>query len=88
MLKQDITIGFELIDDDGRKYSAHSSFPVYDASILNELGEQFNTFLKQAGFVRTNDYLLMMDVTEEERARLEHFLMVLRGTQGGGYTYE
>ena len=39
-----------------------------------ELGEYFNTFLKQIGYIRNNDLLFMEDITEEEYDALQSYL--------------
>ena len=42
------------------------------------MGEAFNNFLRQMGFIRHNDYILMQDLTEDELEAVESFLSDLR----------
>ena len=72
-----VTIGFTM-KHAGNKYKAKSTFEVYEGSILDEIGEMFNTFLKQAGYTRENDYILMNDVTLDELQLLEAYLAKIR----------
>lgn len=76
-----VTIGFELVDKNGYRYSARSSFKYFEEPVINELGEMFNTFLKQAGYIRNNDYIFMEDVTEEERDAIADFLSDFRAAK-------
>lgn len=62
-------VGFYLAIRDGGEYSAESKvadYPEVGDSQIVTLGMQFNSFLRQAGYFRKNDYLFMTDVTEEE----------------------
>lgn len=72
-----VTIGFTM-KHAGNKYKAKSTFEVYEGSILDEIGEMFNTFLKQVGYTRENDYILMNDVTLDELQLLEAYLAKIR----------
>ena len=77
------TIGFEYDDHQGGVYSAKSSWRTEENKyLLFDLGEQFNTFLKQIGFVRHNDYLLMEDLTEDEEIYLRGVLKKYRLWKG------
>lgn len=49
-----------------------------DGGELNDMGEAFNNFLRQMGFIRHNDYILMQDLTEDELEAVESFLSDLR----------
>ena len=42
------------------------------------IGEQLNTFLRQIGYIRNRDYMLMEDLTEEEHDALLDYLQDLR----------
>lgn len=75
-LKNHFMIGFSYFDGDSpQKYSADSVIPKSKRDeTLFDIGEQLNTFLKQIGYVRPNDYILMEDVTEEEHRFLQAML--------------
>ena len=77
-----ITIGFSLSTNayDG-KYILKSQIPIYyeaGNTPLEEIFSQFNIFLKQAGYVRPNDYILPDSLTEDEREELECHLLEYR----------
>ena len=75
--RENITIRFELVDTFNNRFMQESDFPVfYDLgdTELGCIGEKFNTFLEQVGYVRTNDYIFMEDVNEEELEALQHYL--------------
>ncbi len=72
-----VTIGFSYNDEQTENYySAESTMDIDPQyfDVIDELGEQFNTFLKQVGYVRNNDYIFMEDVNEDEYAALAQFL--------------
>ena len=76
-----ITIGFNFENEFGDKYSQSSTVEVFvdfGETDLSVIGEQFNCFLKQCGYIRNNDYILMQDVTEDELEALEDYLCELR----------
>lgn len=76
-----MVIGFHLVDEYNNKYSQESSVEVfYDLgeTDLTVIGKQFNTFLKQCGYIRYNDNIFMRDITDEEYEALEDFLDELR----------
>lgn len=77
-----ITIGFSLSTNayDG-KYILKSQIPIYyeaGNTPIEEIFSQFNIFLKQAGYVRPNDYILTDSLTEDEREELEYHLSEYR----------
>lgn len=77
-----ITIGFSLSTNayDG-KYILKSQIPIYyeaGNTPIEEIFSQFNIFLKQAGYVRSNDYILTESLTEDEREELEYHLSEYR----------
>lgn len=77
-----ITIGFSLSTNayDG-KYILKSQIPIYyeaGNTPIEEIFSQFNIFLKQAGYVRPNDYILTESLTEDEREELEYHLSEYR----------
>lgn len=79
-----IRIKFELNDELKNYYSAESAFEVYEDigdSVLDEMGKQFNIFLRQAGYIRPNDYLFMESITDEEYDAIEDFLNEYRSKQ-------
>lgn len=81
-----ITIRFE-IDDLNCHYEAESTMiRDYGADTLADMGEKFNIFLKQAGFIRKNDYIFMEDVTEEEYEAIGDFLHSYRQARANGAT--
>ena len=45
---------------------------------LDEMFKYFNIFLKQCGFIRNNDYILPVDITEEEYDLLYDYLYQIR----------
>ena len=74
-------IRFELIDEFGNEYINDSKVSVcYECGEkeIDVIGEQFNVFLKQCGYVRHNDYIFMEDITEEEYNALAIYLDELR----------
>jgi len=62
----------------GRINTAHTEMDSPSTEMLFDMGEQFNTFLKQIGFIRHNDYLFMADVTEDEELYLRGALEAYR----------
>lgn len=76
-----LTIGFYLVDELDDRFSQESSvemFPNSGETKLDIIGKQFNTFLKQCGYVRCNDNIFMEDITDEEYEALADFLEELR----------
>lgn len=76
-----IKIGFTHTDEFGNEYSASSVVEVFaslDEKELDVMGRQFNVFLKQIGYVRHNDNILMEDLTDEELEALYDYLQELR----------
>ena len=77
MDNQKITVGFRYVNEFNDKFESESEFAIIgDVSPgeLVEIGEKFNTFLKQVGYVRYNDLIFMEDVNEEEYDALQNFL--------------
>ena len=76
-----IRIKFEFTDEYGNNYVSETTTEVYvdmGETPLMVIGEQLNTFLKQCGYIRKNDYMFMKDITEEERDALADYLKELR----------
>ena len=76
-----LTIGFHLVDECGNEFSSESTLEVFHDlgdTDLSVIGEQFNSFLKQCGYVRYNDHILMEDLTDVEHDALVDFLEDLR----------
>lgn len=76
-----LTIGFHLENEFGDKFSHESSLEVFTDlgdTDLSVIGEQFNVFLKQCGYVRRNDNIFMEDITDEEYDALADYLEELR----------
>lgn len=72
-----ITIGFKYINEFKDRFEAESEFDVIEEvgdDELTEIGRQFNTFLRQAGYIRHNDLMFMEDISEEEYDALQDFL--------------
>lgn len=67
-MKNHFMIGFTYLDGDNpQRFSANSVISKSKRDdTLFDIGEQFNTFLKQIGYMRQNDYIFMEDVSEEE----------------------
>ncbi|MBP3673326.1 MAG: hypothetical protein J6J18_05800 [Oscillospiraceae bacterium] len=76
-----LTIGFHLVDECGNEFSSESTLEVFHDlgdTDLSVIGDQFNSFLKQCGYVRYNDHILMEDLTDVEHDALVDFLEDLR----------
>ena len=76
-----IRIKFEFTDEYGNNYVSETTTEVYvdmGETHLMVIGEQLNTFLKQCGYARKNDYMFMKDITEEECDALADYLKELR----------
>ncbi len=61
------------MDTLGNTYDSSSTVEVFfdlGESELDVIGRQLNAFLKQSGYARNNDYILMEDLTEEEQDEL------------------
>lgn len=80
-------IGFRLQNEFGEKFYSSSSMIIHedDFGELTQLGEKFNTFLAQAGYVRDNPYIYMEDLTEEELRAVDDFITNYRN--GATVTY-
>lgn len=81
MAENKITIGFTLEDEFDNKYTQTSSleiFPDLGETEVDVIGEQLNIFLKQCGYVRNNDNILMEDLTDDEYDALLDYLDELR----------
>lgn len=82
MSENEIKIRFELETALGGRYVQESQFEVFTDlgdTEIDCIGEQLNVFLKQAGYIRENDYIFMESVSEEEREALDDYLRSLRG---------
>ena len=76
-----IKIGFTLTDHFGNEYSATSNVEVFESlgeRDLDVIGEQLNTLLRQIGYIRSRDCMLLEDLTEEELEALYDYLQELR----------
>lgn len=80
-----ITIGFKFIDTLGNEYSSSSSIELMEdyLSELDTIGVQFNAFLKQCGYYRRGDYMLMESLTDDEIDALERYLAEIRNDKEG-----
>ena len=81
-MENKIRIRFELTDLNGYNYINESTVEVFSdigETELSVIGEQLNALLKQCGYVRKNDYILMEDINEKEYDTLTDYLHKLRG---------
>ena len=72
-----ITIGFSFVDQFGNIYSNLSTVEVFydlDESELDVIGRQLDAFLKQCGYYRKNDNLLMESLSDDELDAVMSFL--------------
>ena len=75
------TIGFNFENEFGDKFSSTTTVGLHsgqDFADIDLIGRQLNIFLRQCGYYRKNDCILMEDVTEEERETLANCLAELR----------
>lgn len=80
-MSHEINIGFSFKDEFGHVYTQNSSVEVFTELGDNDItviGRQLNCFLKQCGFYRPNDYILMDSITEDEAEILSDYLIDLR----------
>lgn len=80
-MENKLCIGFHLENNFGNNYEMESTVGIYTEfgeTELSVIGEQLNCFLKQCGYVRSNDYIFMADVTEVELEALADYLEELR----------
>lgn len=86
MSEQRMTIEFALTDECGNRFTQSSCaeiFHEYGETELEYIGRQLNTFLRQCGYYREHNYLLMEDITEDECEALTCYLDMLRSAEGG-----
>ena len=79
-----IVIGFHYEDEYGNVFDSSSKVDVFlnlGDTDLSIIGEKLNTFLRQCGYYRKNDYILMEDLTDDEYCELEAYLSRLRKGQ-------
>lgn len=82
MTEPKLTIGFRLVNEFGDEYTMTTKQEVSDVaydSDLEFIGEQLNVFLKQCGYYRKHDNILMSDLTDDEYCALFEYLAKLRG---------
>ncbi len=83
---QKIRIRFEFTNQSGDNFINESHvgicYEIGDGE-LDIIGEQFNTFLKQCGYIRKNDLIFMEDITEEEYDALLGYLDEIRNKGEG-----
>lgn len=77
-MENKVTIKFSYTNEFGDHYSAKSAFTPIEEEEINYLGDTFNNFLRQIGFIRRNDYMLMEDLTEDELEAVGDFLREFR----------
>lgn len=79
-----ITVSFGFTDAFGNTFSQQSTLSVFeehDYSTLDEIGEQLNAFLRQCGYTRQHNHILMEPITAEEYDKLMDCLFALREKQ-------
>ena len=82
----EIEISFHLIDENANEFSQKSSLEVYTDlgdTVLDTIGRQFNNFLRQCGYIRPNENILMKDLTDDECEALSDFLCDYRQDHQG-----
>lgn len=80
-MSHEINIGFSFRDEFDHVYTQSSNVEVFTELGDNDvtvIGRQLNCFLKQCGFYRPNDYILMDSITEDEEEILSDYLNNLR----------
>lgn len=81
-----IKIGFTFTDRFGNEYSATSEVEMFDSlgySEVDAIGDKLNVFLRQLGYPRNNDNILMEDLTDEEHEALLDYLYEIRENDNG-----
>ena len=76
-----IEIGFHFVDPYGNAYDSSSNVEVfYDLgdTELSVIGDKLNVFLRQCGYYRANDHILLNDLTDEEYSLVEDYLFEIR----------
>lgn len=76
-----ITIGFNFVNEFGDQFSQSSTVEVFSdlgETELTVIGEHLNCFLQQCGYIRTNNNILMEDLSDEEYEALDDYLDELR----------
>lgn len=76
-----ITIGFHYVDECRNEFKNESSVEVFYSlgdTTLSVIGTCMNNFLRQVGFYRHNDNILMEDLTDEEYDAVVDFLTQYR----------
>lgn len=78
-----IRISFSYTNECGEHFSASSDMTVYESlgdRPIDLIAEQFNHFLRQVGYYRPNNYILIEDLTDAEYDYLTEKLNEYRGT--------
>ena len=77
-----IKIGFNLSNSENDEEYDASSWIKSEVQIYDEriIGHQLNSFLKQAGYNRPNDYIFMESLTAAELRAVEDYLRKYRKT--------
>lgn len=72
-----VTIGFHYVDEYSNEFKNESTVEVFYSlgdTNLSVIGTCLNNFLRQIGFYRHNDNILMEDLTDEEYDAVVDFL--------------
>lgn len=78
-----IRISFSYTNECGEHFSASSDMTVYESlgdRPIDLIAEQFNHFLRQVGYYRPNNNILIEDLTDAEYDYLTEKLNEYRGT--------
>lgn len=94
-MESKITIGFHYVDECNNEFKNQSTVEVFYSlgdTNLSVIGTCLNNFLRQVGFYRHNDNILMEDLTDDEYDAVVDFLEQYRDehtkTVQEGDTYE
>lgn len=94
-MESKITIGFHYVDECNNEFKNQSTVEVFYSlgdTNLSVIGTCLNNFLRQVGFYRHNDNILMEDLTDDEYDAVVDFLEQYRDehtkTVREGDTYE
>lgn len=77
MMESKVTIGFHYVDEYNNEFKNESTVEVFYSlgdTNLSIIGTCLNNFLRQIGFYRHNDNILMEDLTDEECDAVVDFL--------------
>lgn len=77
-----ITIGFRFVNEFGESFNAESSVSPTDFfDDIDLIGQKLNCFLRQVGFCRQNNNILMNDLSDDELEALSDYLEEYRASR-------